>query len=191
MKWVFFVSGTRFDTPISLCYNRPMKKNIVLTGFMGAGKSVTAKCLAVALGAPEYSTDSLVEQKAGQPISEIFLRQGEGSFRRLESEIVLGLAKKRGAIIDCGGGVVLNPENMKALRKNGIIFYLFATPEIVWERVKNQKHRPLLDVKDPLAEIQRLLSQREPLYRQADHTIDTKGLTGQTTCDAVLKILHE
>lgn len=181
----------RFDTPIPLCYNRPMKKNIVLTGFMGAGKSVTAKCLADALKTFLYSTDKLVEEKAGHPISEIFLQDGEGAFRRMEHEVILDLAKKHGAIIDCGGGVVLNPENMKALKKNGIIFYLSATPELVWERVKNQKHRPLLQVADPLAEIRRLLVQREPLYRQADHTIDTKGLTGQTTCDAILKILHE
>ena len=158
---------------------------------MGAGKSVTAKCLAAAREAPLYSTDSLVEEKAGHPISEIFLREGEGAFRRLENEVVLDLAKKQGAVIDCGGGVVLNPENMKALRKNGIIIYLSATPEIVWERIKNQKHRPLLDVKDPLTEIRRLLHQRDPLYRQADHVVDTKGLTGETTCDAILKILDE
>ena len=168
-----------------------MTKNIVLTGFMGTGKTVTARVLAAARKAPLFSTDTLVEEKAGKPISEIFAKDGQKAFRRLESEVVAGLAAREGAVIDCGGGIVLNPDNVTALKKNGVLFLLTATPELIWERIGRQKDRPLLDVKDPLNEIRRLLKEREGYYRQTDYIIDTNGLSGESTSEAILKILDE
>ena len=148
------------------------KSNIVLIGFMGSGKSSSAQALKQRLGFSIFSTDSYVEEKQKRSISEIFQTQGEAHFRQLEHEAVKELSKNQGVIIDCGGGVVLNPENIKLLREDGVIFYLKASPEIIYERIKDQKHRPLLAGDNPLATIKELLTKRLPLYAQADFTID-------------------
>ncbi|OGX27778.1 MAG: hypothetical protein A2787_02430 [Omnitrophica WOR_2 bacterium RIFCSPHIGHO2_01_FULL_48_9] len=164
-------------------------KNIVLIGFMGAGKSVAAKELAKRLKREFFSTDALLEKKEGRPIAEIFQASGEAYFRKIESAVVKELAAREGIIVDCGGGVFLNPENSAHLKKTGTVFYLFATSEVLHERTKAHGHRPLLKVADPLAKIKELLKSREPFYKQADHQIDTSGKTNAQVCAEILEIL--
>ena len=152
-------------------------KNIVLTGFMGAGKSSVGNRLAEKLGLEVIDTDDVIEEKSGMKISEIFSGFGEARFRELESEAVRRVSKLKSHVIITGGGVVLNPENITALRKNGIIVYLHASPETIYQRVKNETHRPLLQVPDPLAKIRELLESRSQNYANNDIEVDTTNLS--------------
>ena len=149
-----------------------MKKNIVLIGFMGSGKSKIARELGLRLKAQVISTDALAETREGCSIHEIFKAKGEAYFRDLESAIIKEVAQRQGVIIDCGGGVILRAENLPNLKANGIVFYLSATPEVIYQRIKHERHRPLLQTPDPLGCVKELHQQRLPLYDQADVTID-------------------
>ena len=92
-------------------------------------------------------------------------------------------------IIDCGGGVVLDPENITNLKKNGTLIYLSASAESIWQRVKGRKHRPLLNVEDPQAKIKELLESRKSFYEQADHVVDTNNKTINAVCDEIGRLL--
>lgn len=150
-----------------------MKRNIVLVGFMGCGKSTLARILGEKLGWATISTDARIEEKEGRRIAEIFKDSGESYFRKLEHQTVMDIAASQGVIVDCGGGVVLNPENIKSLKKTGTVIYLSCNPKEIYRRVTMQPKRPLLDVPDPMAKIEALLKERQPLYEQADMTFDT------------------
>ena len=145
-----------------------MDKNIVLVGFMGSGKSMIARELGKRLKIEVVAIDDLAEAKEGQTIHEIFRSKGEAYFRDLEQSIIKDISLREGIVIDCGGGAVLRKENLQHLKTNGIVFYLQATPEVIYQRIKNEKHRPLLKVPDPLGCIKELYQQRLPLYNQAD-----------------------
>jgi shikimate kinase len=169
-----------------------MSKNIVLIGFMGAGKTRVAKCLARKLCRDWVSTDAVIVKQEGRPIADIFAEQGEPYFRRLEQRVVAEAAGKSGIIIDCGGGVPVNPQNMSWLKARGCVFYLAASPEVIYQRVRRQKHRPLLAGEDdPLPRIRALLAQRQPFYASADYVVDTDGRTVEDTCEDVHRILLE
>ena len=150
-----------------------MKRNIVLVGFMGSGKSTLARILKDRLKRPSVSTDNYIEQKEGRKISRIFTDSGEGYFRALEHKVIQEIAAQQGLIVDCGGGVVLNPDNVELLKKTGTMVYLSCVSQVIYERILMQPKRPLLDVGDPWAEIEKLLKVRTPLYEQADIIIDT------------------
>ena len=164
-----------------------MTKNIVLVGFMGAGKSVVSKQLAVRLKRQRVSTDELIEKKEGKVISDIFRDKGEPYFRDLEKAVVSELATKGGLIIDCGGGIVLASQNVDNLKKNGVMFFLAVSPRTIYERVKHEKHRPLLAVADPQKQITELLVQRKPLYAKADVRIETEGKSVEQICEEIIK----
>ena len=165
-------------------------KNIVLVGFMGSGKTVTSKRLAKQLNREVVSTDKMIEQREGRLIARIFEESGEAYFRRIEKEIVQTVAERQGVVIDCGGGVVLDPENIKRLKKNGIIIYLSASPDSLYRHIKSGRHRPLLNnVDDPRARIRMLLKQRNPYYQQADVTIDTDHKSVGEIAQEILEVL--
>jgi shikimate kinase len=149
-----------------------MIKNIVLVGFMGSGKSLTSKELARVLKRKIISTDDLIEEIEGRPITEIFRDSGEAYFRRLEKDVVRDVSARSGIIIDCGGGAVLDAENMENLKKNGMVFFLSASPKRIYDNIKGQEHRPLLNVEDPQAKISELLAARQSYYEKADIIID-------------------
>ena len=151
--------------------------NIVLIGFMGSGKTYTARALSKILKLKVFSTDGLIEKKERMPVVRIFEKKGEKYFRRQEAEVVANLAKKKNVIIDCGGGIVLNPLNIKRLRKSGVLIYLKTSPEWIYKRVKLNKKRPLLQVKNPMAKIKAMLKERGPLYAQADAAVNTDAKT--------------
>ncbi len=166
-----------------------MSKNIVLIGFMGAGKSVAAKELARRLKREAVSTDKAVEKSEKRPIADIFQNSGEKHFRQLEKDVVAELAEKENLIIDCGGGVFTSDDNIRHLKKSGSVICLTATPECLLERTRRTKIRPLLNVPDPLKKIKELLVVREPFYRQAHHWLDTTGKTNQEVCDEIERLL--
>jgi shikimate kinase len=165
-----------------------MSKNIVLIGFMGVGKSLVAKHLAGKLGRPILSTDELIVESEGKPITKIFQDNGEAYFRELEMKVVEKIAQRQDSIFDCGGGIALNARNMELLKKNGIVFYLSATADEIYKNVKDQNHRPLLNTPDPKHQINELLNKRRPFYEKADYVIDANGKTGEQLCVDILTL---
>lgn len=168
-----------------------MNKNIVLIGMMGCGKTMAARVLAKRLNRAHLSTDAIVEEKCGSSIKDLVAGKGWAHFRALEHEVVKEVAGLQGAIIDCGGGVVLNPGNLALLRKHGIIFHLHAPPQVLYQRLKNDSHRPLLSVPDPLAELTGIYQQRLPLYNQADYTIDSSDDSLEAAVAQILSKVKE
>jgi len=167
-----------------------MNRNIVLVGFMGAGKTLLSNQLAQRLSWPVLSTDDLIVEREQRPITDIFQKDGEEYFRRIEKEVVRQAARQQPVIIDCGGGVVLNPDNIDALKKTGVLFYLSATPSAIFERIKDQTHRPLLQVPDPLRRIEELLKERACFYALADHVVVTDRKSPQTVCQEIVDLMN-
>lgn len=168
------------------------QKNIVLVGFMGSGKSTVARQLAKLTGRKVISTDVLIVEQTGQAIRQIFEEKGEAYFRQLEKNVVAQAAAQEGVIIDCGGGVVLDPGNWAHLKKTGLVIYLSATPEFILEQIKGKKNRPLLNVANPLKAIKELLDQRQVLYAQADFTIASSDVAGiQDMCTRIWEFMQE
>lgn len=154
------------------------KTNIVLIGFMGAGKSAVGRALAKSLNRRFVDTDSEIEAVAGLTIPEIFSRHGEPYFRQLEKQVVRQVAARPHQVIAAGGGTILDEENARLLQATGIIVWLVASPEAIYRRVGHSANRPLLSGTDPRRRIRELLAQREPVYRQlADFSVSTDGLT--------------
>ena len=132
-------------------------KNIILVGFMGTGKTTIATRLANRLKMSYVSTDDLIEKREKRTINEIFTKDGEDRFRDIESAVVREVSGIENAVIDAGGGVVLREENMSNFRSNGIVICLTAGEEVIMERTKKYKHRPLLNVEDPKQRIRTLI----------------------------------
>ena len=170
-----------------------MKTSIALTGFMGTGKTVVGRTLADKLGREFIELDSLIEQKAGQTIPEIFEQGGEIAFRELEIEVVSEVAGKKSAVIACGGGVVLNKINIDRLKKECIIVYLTASPGVILKRTLADKNeRPLLNAADRLAAIRELSKFRKPFYqRAADIKVDTTKLDIKSVVAQIIDKLKE
>lgn len=166
---------------------KKLTKNIVLIGFMGSGKSMAAQALSKKLKIKSYSTDELIEKKQKRSIAKIIEDKGWPYFRELEHKQVKKLFSKKGVVIDCGGGVVLNPENMKLLKANGIIFYLKADPKVIYNRLKNDRTRPLISGRNPQAKIKEILKQRIPLYSQADFIVDASDPSVDVPVAEILK----
>lgn len=170
-----------------------MKSNIALIGFMGAGKSAVGRALAHKLKMQHLELDEMVERKAGKPITDIFRSEGERVFRRMESEVVAEASQKEKAVISCGGGAVLDPSNIEALKTNAVVVYLQAGADDVMQRVKDSVHiRPLLARTDPSRTIAELLKARRPLYEKAaDLVVDTSGLSVNEVVDRLIAVLTE
>ena len=168
-----------------------MPQNIVLIGFMGSGKSMVSKVLGKTLRRDVVSTDALIEKQEARTINEIFCDSGELYFRKIEKKVIKEVVQKENLIIDTGGGVVLDQENINFLRDNGIVFYLSASPEVIYQRVKEQKHRPLLTGDNPGAKIEELLNDRKAFYEQADYIIETDNKTVEQVVCEILGILSD
>jgi len=160
--------------------------NIVLTGFMGAGKTAVAEELAHLTGFTRVEVDEEIERSAGMKISEIFDRHGEPRFREMETAEVARAAQKTGAIISTGGGAVMREENMEPLRATGVVVYLRARPETVLKRTSGNADRPLLQVDDPMAKIRELLELRGPYYERAEVIVDTDDKSPRQVAEEIL-----
>ena len=148
--------------------------NVALIGFMGAGKSSVGRLAAEQLHFDYLDTDELIQSRTGRTITEIFSTDGEPAFRRMEQELVVELTARTKTVISTGGGLPVNPQNLLNLKKCSLVVCLWASPEKIWERVKNQTHRPLLHDADPQKKIRDLLAVREPFYKQADVLLNTE-----------------
>ncbi|MGE4214296.1 MAG: shikimate kinase [Anaerotignaceae bacterium] len=148
------------------------RKNIILIGFMGCGKTTLGKKLSMKIKYSFIDTDRYIENKEGTSIAKIFEEKGEAYFRDLEKKTVEILSKEVGNIIATGGGIIKNEENMHMLRETGIIVYLKATPEHIYRNIANDDTRPLLQGGDKLEKIRSLMEERRELYeRYADVTV--------------------
>jgi shikimate kinase len=158
----------------------------VFTGFMGTGKSKTGKIISRKLKMSFFDIDDLIEKKTGFSISDIFKKFGEADFRQMEVETVKEVSEKDSVVISCGGGAVLNPVNIANLRKKGIIINIYASADVIYNRLKSENSRPLLRCEKPLVEIEKLLDFRKSAYADCDFSFDTDGLTAVEVADKIL-----
>jgi shikimate kinase len=149
--------------------------NVLLIGFMGAGKSTVGRLLARRLNRCLVETDDMIVGRAGRSIPEIFLEYGEAHFRALESEAVELLRLKHGDVIATGGGLPCRDGRMEALRTLGTVVWLTADFKAMYERARREGARPMLDQRS-IEEVETLYHQRVPYYRQAHLTVDTTDL---------------
>ena len=150
---------------------------IYLVGMPGAGKSVVGRELAGRLGVPFIDLDTEIERRTGRTVSEIFAADGEASFRALEADALVKAGTQDPAVVACGGGVVLEPANRITLRATGVAVFLDVPLEQLRRRVRPASDRPLIHGE---GDIERLLEQREPLYREfAAHVVDGGGTPGE------------
>lgn len=164
-------------------------RNIVLVGFMGTGKTVVGKALAENLRKKYISTDDLIEEKSGKTIKDIFAEEGEPRFRQLEKEVVKSISEKEGQIIDTGGGVILDRDNVDNLKKTGHMICLWADPDTILARTGSYSHRPLLNVEDPKKKIEELLEYRRPFYEDAHFHVDTTSGDIMDIVEKIIKIV--
>jgi len=147
--------------------------NLALIGFMGTGKTSVGRLVADQLGFEFLDTDELIQVRTGRTIADIFAKEGEPAFRQLERQVVQELSTREKTVIATGGGLPTNAENLAALKSFALVICLWASAEKIWERVRNQSHRPLLHDAEPQKKIRELLAAREPFYKQADVLINT------------------
>lgn len=166
--------------------------NIYLIGFMGSGKSSISDYLTGHYGMEKIEMDQRIAQNEGMSISEIFETHGEEYFRNLETELLCGLQDKKNVVISCGGGTPMRECNVDQMKKNGKVVLLTASPETIYERVKDSNDRPLLEGRKNTAFISELMQQRRPRYEAAaDLIIQTDGKTCAAICDELICRLME
>lgn len=163
-------------------------KNLSLVGFMGSGKSTCAKRLSEILSMETFSTDQIIVSREKRAITEIFETDGEEYFRKIEKQVVKEISLMEGVIIDCGGGVILNPENVENLKNNGIVVYIHSDPEFIYDCIKGSTQRPILNVADPLLKIKELLNYRMPFYQKANYRVDGTKKSIESICDKIVEI---
>lgn len=170
---------------------KKIQGNIYLTGFMGAGKTTVGRILAEKLGWHFTDIDSLIEEREGATVSDIFTRCGEPRFRQLEAFALERASEWTEHVVSTGGGIVLRDENRRIMRATGITIYLRTPAHTVGERLSGDDSRPLLRTQDPMGRIRELLLEREPLYEQADITIDTEGRSPEEVAEEIIAKLEE
>ncbi|MEW6410370.1 MAG: 3-dehydroquinate synthase [Nitrospirota bacterium] len=164
-----------------------MRRNIILTGFMGTGKTEVGRLMAQMLDFQFVDTDQIIEERQGITIREIFDRYGEPYFRNIERMVVEDVSRGKGQVIATGGGVVLDRRNMVNLKRAGLVVCLWASPSTIYERSAGNSDRPLLNTADPMKRIKNLLKERDAYYKQADISIDTTGKSPEMVASEVIR----
>jgi len=163
--------------------------NIYLVGFMGTGKTAVGQELARLKKLRFVDLDELIELKEQRRISEIFACQGEPYFRKVEKHLLKQVATQNKFVVSCGGGAVLDPDNIKLMKKTGKMICLSSDAKTIFKRVCANQDRPLLKVAQPLKRIELLLKMRAPYYAQADKTIDTSRLSIKQAAAKIARLL--
>jgi shikimate kinase len=151
--------------------------NIYLVGFMGTGKTAVGRELAKVKKWQFVDLDELIELRQQRAIADIFAKEGEAYFRTLEKKMLKEVAKEKKFVVACGGGIVINKDNIDLMKKTGKVICLKASPAVILKRTQGHAHRPLLNVPDPKARITHLLKLRAPYYAKADKILDTSRLS--------------
>ncbi len=166
-------------------------RTIALVGLMGAGKSTVGRRLADVLGRDFYDSDNEIEKAAGLSIADIFTLHGETEFRRGERKVLERLLTEAPHVLATGGGAYLDPETRHLLRDKAVTIWLNADLETLWRRVSRRSHRPLLKADNPKGVLSKLLTERAPIYEQADLVVRSAEGPHKATVDSILKALDE
>ena len=167
-----------------------MRKNIIITGFMGSGKSIVAEELARKLGMEFIDMDQIIEERQEMSISDVFAIKGEKYFREQENKLVKELSQDKNMVIATGGGTFLFPDNVRILSRAGEIVCLFADSQTIYKRVKRKNIRPLLKGDNALNKINHLLEERKKIYNNIKWKIDTTNFTVQEVVDKIINLLR-
>jgi len=174
-----------------ICYIGGVK-NLVLVGFMGSGKTDAGKLAAARLGMKFVDMDEIIEQRHNQTIARIFEIKGEPFFRQQERALVRELAAGEGRVVSTGGGIVLDPNNLRDFGRTGVVICCWVDAGVAHERTKHAKHRPLLEADaDRLARIETLLREREPLYKAIPLRINTSAMTVEQQAGEIVRIYKQ
>ena len=170
-----------------------MKDNVILTGFMGTGKTSLGKLLATRLGRPFVDIDKKIETEQKLSIPKIFELYGEEHFRELERVAVKELSERRGLIIATGGGTIKDEENLRLLKDSGVMICLTTEPEEIFARTARRGERPVLDGggNERLETIKKLLAERKKFYDRADYQVDTTNWSPIQIIDDICHYLRK
>ncbi len=166
--------------------------NIVLIGFMGAGKTTISEYLSTMFAMRIVEMDRVIAEREQMSIPDIFETYGEEYFRDLETELLIEMQAERNAVISCGGGVVMRERNVSEMKKNGRVVLLTASPEVIYDRVKDTDDRPVLNGRKNVKEISELMEQRREKYEAAaDVVIETDNKSVLQICEELVQRLTE
>lgn len=170
-----------------------MTRNIVLTGFMGTGKSTIGQLLAAELRRPFVDMDTLIEQREGRPIPQIFAQAGEPYFRRLEAGLCRELAGRSGLVIATGGGALVPEQNLRVMETGGLVICLDCSPEVLWQRIGRSDNRPMLAKQDEdrPARLAALLEQRASAYGRIACHLDVTDLSPPEAVRQIFELMNE
>ena len=167
-------------------------RNVFLVGMMGAGKTTAGRIIARKLKRDFHDSDQEIERRCGVKIPVIFEIEGEAGFRAREASAIAELAALEDIVLATGGGAVLAQANRRHLASRGSVIYLHARPAALYERVRQDKNRPLLATADPMSRLEQLYAERDPLYREiADMVVDTGRQSVQSLARQLLTQLKE
>ena len=166
-------------------------RSLYLIGMMGSGKSSTGRPLAERLGYGFVDVDAVIEQVAGSSISEIFAREGEDSFRDLETQVLRSISERHSLVVATGGGIVTRSENWGMMHQGIVIWLDVERDQLLLRLQRDSTRRPLLQVNDPGEAFDSILGQRRPLYNEADLTVVIGTETADVVADGVLQLLPE
>ena len=166
--------------------------NIVLIGFMGTGKSTVSDCLHSMFGMKVVEMDQVIAEREQMSIPDIFAAYGEEYFRGLETRLLVEMQSRKNTVVSCGGGAALRERNVAEMKKNGKVVLLTASPETVYERVKDDGGRPLLEGRKDVKGISELMEQRRAKYEaSADIVINTDNKTARQVCEELVQRFME
>jgi shikimate kinase len=162
------------------------KKNLILVGLMGAGKSSVGRIVATQLGIPFIDTDAEIERVSRMTIPELFAAYGEQEFRALESRVIKRILRTGPRVVSTGGGAFINERTRKFIKRGGLSVWLKADLDVLWERVNKRDTRPLLRTENPRKTLEDLMNARYPIYSEADMTVLSRDVRKEKMADEIL-----
>ena len=166
------------------------RRSIVLVGMMGVGKSSIGRRLGARLGVPFVDADAEIEKAAGMSIADIFARHGEADFRSGEARVIARLLEGGPQVLATGGGAVMNADTRAAIKAKGVSIWLSAEFDVLMRRINKRKDdRPMLQTADPAATLRQLLAEREPVYAQADITVQSREVPHDAIVVEIMRAL--
>ncbi|ADU66560.1 shikimate kinase [Desulfurispirillum indicum] len=166
-----------------------MQRHIILSGFMGSGKSTVGRILSRRLSLPFHDVDDVIEKQTGMKIMDIFSQHSEAYFRELETRVLRDILATPPSVIATGGGTLMEPENLTLSKQQGVLFYLSASAKTLHERVRHSQHRPLVKKHSSLEAFARLLEARIPFYKKCDYIIDADNMSPDEVATYIQEIL--
>lgn len=165
------------------------KRNLILIGLMGAGKSSVGRIVASQLGIPFIDTDSEIERVSRMTIPELFATYGEQEFRALEARVIKRVLRGGPRVVSTGGGAFINDRSRKFIKKGGLSLWLKADLDVLWERVNKRDTRPLLRTENPRKTLEDLMNARYPIYAEADLTVISRDVRKEKMANEILAVV--